>query len=62
MISGRHDVLRPVATYQTPMFESIGTPDDLKHHAILEGGHAPPQSQLSRETLDWLDQYLGPVQ
>jgi hypothetical protein len=62
MISGRHDVLRPVATYQTPMFESIGTPNDLKHHAILEGGHAPPQSQLSRETLDWLDQYLGPVQ
>ncbi len=62
MISGRHDVLRPVATYQTPMFESIGTPDDLKHHAILEGGHAPPQSQLSREILDWLDQYLGPVQ
>lgn len=62
MISGRHDVLRPVATYQTPMFESIGTPDDQKRHAILEGGHSPPRSELSRETLDWLDQYLGPVQ
>jgi len=62
MISGRHDVLRPVVTYQTPMFESIGTPDDLKRHTILEGGHMPPKNQLVRETLNWLDQYLGPVQ
>jgi formylglycine-generating enzyme required for sulfatase activity/pimeloyl-ACP methyl ester carboxylesterase len=62
MISGRHDVLRPVATYQTPMFQSLGTSDDRKRHAILDGGHSPPRNQVIRETLDWLDQYLGLVQ
>jgi dienelactone hydrolase len=62
MISGRHDVLRPVETFQAPMFESLGTPPGRKRHAILEGGHAPPRNQLVRETLDWFDTYLGPVE
>jgi dienelactone hydrolase len=61
MISGRHDVLRPVETFQKPMFESLGTPAALKRHAILEGGHAPPMNQLVRETLTWFDTYLGTV-
>ena len=61
MISGRNDVLRPVETFQAPMFESLGTPDALKRHAILEGGHLPPRGQIIVETLAWLDQFLGPV-
>ncbi len=61
MISGKDDVIRPVATYQAPMFESLGTPAHLKRHAILDGGHLPPEDQIIRETLDWLDRYLGPV-
>jgi len=61
MISGKHDILRPVATFQTPMFDSLGTADEYKRHAILDGGHSPPRNQLIRETLDWLDQHLGPV-
>ena len=61
MISGKHDVLRPVETYQKPMFESIGTPAELKRHAILEGGHKPPMNQVMRETLNWYDTYLGPI-
>jgi len=62
MISGRNDVVRPVETYQAPMFESLGTPDELKRHAILDGGHLPPKSQIVNETLAWLDRYLGPVE
>jgi hypothetical protein len=62
MISGKNDVLRPVATYQAPMFESLGTLDELKRHAILDGGHLPPKSLIVRETLDWFDRYLGPVE
>ncbi len=61
MISGKHDILRPVATFQKPMFDSLGTADEYKRHAILDGGHSPPRNQLIRETLDWLDQHLGPV-
>ncbi|MDH3901889.1 MAG: SUMF1/EgtB/PvdO family nonheme iron enzyme [Xanthomonadales bacterium] len=62
MISGRHDMLRPVETYQAPMFESLATPAEHKRHAILEGGHIPPKNQLIRETLAWYDTYLGRVE
>jgi len=62
MISGEHDVIRPVATYQAPMFESLGTPDPLKRHAILSGGHLPPKGEIITEVLDWFDQYLGEVE
>jgi dienelactone hydrolase len=62
MISGKNDVVRPVETYQVPMFESLGTPDALKRHAILDGGHLPPRPGFVRETLAWFDQYLGPVE
>jgi len=44
------------------MFESLGTPSDLKRHAILEGGHLPPKPPIVSETLQWLDRHLGPVE
>jgi hypothetical protein len=28
---------------------------------VAEGGHWPPQDLLVKETVDWLDRYLGPV-
>ena len=62
MISGEHDVIRPVETYQTPMFESLGTPLHLKRHAILDGGHVPPERQVIAEALAWFDRYLGQVE
>ena len=62
MISGTDDVVRPVETYQAPMFESLGTPDNLKRHAILGGGHLPPMDKVKKETLEWFDVYLGPVE
>jgi len=62
MISGKNDVLRPVVTYQAPMFESLGTPAARKRHAILDGGHLPPKPLIVAETLAWFDQYLGPVE
>ena len=33
-----------------------------KKHVVFEGaGHVPPRIELIRETLGWLDRYLGPV-
>ena len=52
-------VIRPVATYQAPMFESLGTQSDDKRHAILDGGHLPPWDAVVAETLAWYDRYLG---
>jgi eukaryotic-like serine/threonine-protein kinase len=41
-------------------FELIGTPAKDKKHVITPGGHFVPRDVLIRETLDWLDDHLGP--
>jgi formylglycine-generating enzyme required for sulfatase activity/dienelactone hydrolase len=61
MLNGRHDMFFPVETSQKPMYQLLGTPDEHKRHVIAEGGHDVPRQLLIRETLDWLDRYLGPV-
>lgn len=62
MISGEADVIRPVATYQRPMFDSLGTEGHLKRHAILSGGHVPAKSEIIAESLAWFDEHLGAVE
>jgi hypothetical protein len=62
MINGKNDFLTPVDTSQRPFFDALGTPDEDKRHALLDGGHLPPDRRaIIREVLDWLDRYLGPV-
>ena len=63
MLNGRHDFLEPVDTAQIPLFELFGAPEENKRHVIFEeAGHWPlPKNALIRETLDWLDKYLGLV-
>jgi len=61
MINGRYDFFFPVETSQLPLFGLIGAPAQDKRQIIAEGGHAPPQDLVVRETIDWLDRYLGPV-
>jgi hypothetical protein len=43
------------------MFKLLGTPPENKRQVIYESGHFVPRNQLIKETLDWLDKYLGPV-
>ena len=62
MLNGRHDMFFPLETSQKPMFQLLGTPDEHKRHVVAEGGHDVPRALLIRETLDWLDRYLGPVE
>jgi hypothetical protein len=40
----------------------LGTPGDLKRRVAYDTGHNVPQAEMIKETLDWLDRYLGPVQ
>ena len=61
MINGRYDFTAPYQTSQVPLFRLLGTPDKDKRHAVFESGHVPPWPDVVRETLDWLDRYLGPV-
>jgi hypothetical protein len=45
-----------------PLFKLLGTPAEHKRHVVFEGaGHVPPRIEVIRETLGWLDRYLGPV-
>ena len=61
MLNGRYDSVFPIETSQDPMFRLLGTSKEHKRHAIFETGHAISRNGLIRETLDWLDRYLGPV-
>ena len=61
MVNGRYDYLFPVETTQVPLMDLLGTPEEHKRHRIVDAAHSVPLSDLIRETLDWLDKYLGPV-
>ena len=43
------------------MYRLLGTPKDQKRHVVYETGHDIPRAGTIKETLDWLDRYLGPV-
>ena len=61
MLSGRLDAARPLETSARPFFDLLGTPEEQKHHVVSEAGHYLPMTEVIRESLDFLDRYLGPV-
>ena len=62
MVNGRFDELFTLDTNQRLLFERLGTRPADKRHVVLESGHgSPPRAEVLRETLGWLDKYLGPV-
>jgi cephalosporin-C deacetylase-like acetyl esterase len=61
MLNGHFDFFFPPETSQVPMFRLLGTPKEHKRRVVYETGHNIPRNELIRETLDWLDHYLGPV-
>ncbi|HET9371510.1 MAG TPA: protein kinase [Vicinamibacterales bacterium] len=61
MLNGEQDFTFPVETSQKPMFRLFGTPAADKQHVIYDGGHVFPFARIIKNTLDWLDRYLGPV-
>lgn len=62
MVGGKDDFIRPPQTSQGPLFDLLGTPPADKRLALFEGGHIVPMQGMMRETLRWLDKYLGPVE
>jgi len=60
MLNGRYDPTFGVESFET-MFRGLGTPLGLKRQIIYEAGHFVPRDQLIRETVDWYDRHLGPV-
>ena len=62
MLSGRYDSSFPLELSQKPFFRLLGTPPAMKRHVLDEGGHFLARPMMVRESLAWLDRYLGPVQ
>jgi formylglycine-generating enzyme required for sulfatase activity/DNA-binding winged helix-turn-helix (wHTH) protein/dienelactone hydrolase len=61
MLNGGVDFGFPLETSQIPMFRLLGASEENKQHVIFDSGHIPPRTEMIRETLDWLDKYLGSV-
>ena len=65
MFNGRYDSFFPVDTAIQPFYETLGTPESDKKITITDSNHfiaAYNANQLVRETLDWMDKYLGEVE
>ncbi len=61
MLNGRYDTLSRFETAIKPMFDLLGTPADRKRLILYETDHIPPMNEVIKESLAWLDKYLGPV-
>ncbi|MEO7598791.1 MAG: SUMF1/EgtB/PvdO family nonheme iron enzyme, partial [Opitutus sp.] len=59
LLDGEFDSVFPLETSAKPFFQLLGTPEADKKFVLTPGGHFVPRETLIRETLDWLDRYLG---
>ncbi|MDQ1348294.1 MAG: eukaryotic-like serine/threonine-protein kinase, partial [Acidobacteriota bacterium] len=62
LLNDRLDTFFPVEESQLPFLHLLGTPEKDKKYVVFESTHGGmPIRELIRESLDWLDKYLGPV-
>jgi hypothetical protein len=51
----------PLGRTQEPFYRLLGSRNDQKRLPLYETDPNIPLNELIKETLNWLDQYLGPV-
>ena len=61
MLNGKYDLVFPLGTSAKPLFDLLGTPGDQKKMIVYDTDHSIPRNEYIKETLNWLDKYLGPV-
>jgi hypothetical protein len=61
ILSGEFDVIFPYDLAVKPMYDLLGTPEEHKLTKKFLSDHNIPKNDLIRESLKWLDKYLGPV-
>ncbi len=59
MLNGTLDPGRPIEERVRPFYDLAGTDPADKKLVLDDGGHFVPRATLVRESLDWLDRYLG---
>lgn len=61
MLNGRYDLALLYDSEVQPMYQFLGTPDEHKNLIVYETDHWIDRREVTKETLAWLDRYLGPV-
>ncbi len=61
MLNGKYDLFFPYETNARLMFERLGTPSNQKEQKVYDSDHYIPRNELIKETLAWLDRFLGSV-
>ena len=61
MLNGRYDLALLFDSEVQPMFALLGTPEEHKRLVVYETDHWIDRREVAKETLAWLDTYLGPV-
>jgi dienelactone hydrolase len=61
ILNGRYDDVFPLETSAMPFVQHLGVPAEHKRHRVYPTQHFLPRDEMIRETLDWLDRYLGKV-
>ncbi len=60
--NGRNDFDFPVESNQKPYLRLFGTAEKDKHHRTYKTGHAVwIKDEVIKDEIDFLNQYLGPV-
>jgi pimeloyl-ACP methyl ester carboxylesterase len=62
MLNSEHDHYFPLEAAQKPLYRLLGTPPADKRMIVHPSGHLVPRVEFMKETLAWLDEYLGPAQ
>jgi formylglycine-generating enzyme required for sulfatase activity/dienelactone hydrolase len=61
LVNGRYDPIRPHEFVLGPLLDLLATPPDSKRIILYDSAHWPlPRYLMMRDSLDWLDLYLGP--
>ncbi len=61
MMNGKYDSILDADTAIKPMFHLLGTPAEHKQLKLYETDHIAFRNEFIKETIAWLDRYLGPV-
>ncbi len=63
MLNGRLDAWLAIETQVKPLFDLLGASEEDKRLMVYETSHWPyPHNEVIKESLAWLDRYLGPVE
>ena len=61
MLNGEYDMTFPLDVAVRPLYDMLGTDPSAKELKVYPTDHFIPQDEVIKESLDWLDKYLGPV-